>query len=104
MEFLVEFEVSVPSGTPASEVRDREQDEASAATRLVEEGHLVRLWRRAGASGATAAIGLYRAGSQAELDELLQALPLYEWLHVTVSPLEPHPNDPVAALAEGSAR
>jgi hypothetical protein len=24
----------------------------------------------------------------------LRALPLYEWMHVTATPLEPHPNDP----------
>jgi muconolactone D-isomerase len=40
------------------------------------------------------AIGLYRADSEAELDGLLAALPLANWLHVTVTPLEAHPNDP----------
>ena len=28
------------------------------------------------------------------MDGLLRALPLYEWMRVTVTPLEPHPNDP----------
>jgi muconolactone delta-isomerase len=31
MEFLVEFEVTVPDGTPAAEVKDRQSAEASAA-------------------------------------------------------------------------
>ena len=38
MEFLVEFEVNVPDGTPESEVKDRENAEASAAAKLVDEG------------------------------------------------------------------
>ncbi len=30
---------------------------------------------------------------------MLGALPLYEWMRVTVTPLDPHPNDPAGALA-----
>jgi muconolactone D-isomerase len=95
MEFLVEFEVDVPAGTPHEEVQRRQRAESAAAAKLAEDGHLVRLWRLlAGGDGATA-IGLYRADSEAELDGLLGALPLADWLHVAVTPLEGHPNDPV---------
>src|SRR3954447_6273007 len=97
MEFLVEFEVNVPDGTPVSEVKDRESAEASAAAELVNEGHLVRVWNRPVAVGDTTVVGLYRADSQAHLDGLLGALPLYEWMHITVTPLQPHPNDPAGA-------
>ena len=31
---------------------------------------------------------------QASSDELLQAPPLADWMHTTVTPLAPHPNDP----------
>jgi muconolactone delta-isomerase len=51
-EFLVEFEVAVPDGTPESEP---------------------------------------------QLDGLLRALPRAAWMHVTVAPLLPHPNDPARA-------
>jgi muconolactone D-isomerase len=95
-EFLVEFEVNVPDGTPVAEVKDREDAEAVAAAKLVDEGHLVRLWKRPIAPGDTRIVGLYRAGSETELDGLLEALPLSEWMQVTVTPLEPHPNDPSA--------
>ena len=94
MEFLVEFEVIGPDGTPESEVEARERAEASAAAKLVDDGHLVRVWRRPVASGETTILGLYRAGSETQLDGLLGALPLHEWMHVTVTRLEPHPNDP----------
>ena len=53
MEFLVEFEFHVPDGAPASEVSDRETAEASAAAKLADEGHLVRVWKRAVAAGGT---------------------------------------------------
>ncbi len=98
MEFLVEFDVNVPAGTPEPEVRDREEREASAAAKLVDEGHLVRLWKPPSAPGEIKAVGLYRADTEAELDGLLGALPLYEWMQVLVTPLGPHPNDPLAAL------
>ena len=94
MEFLVEFEVRVPAGTPQSEVGDREKAESVAAAKLADEGHLVRLWRRPRAGGGATALGLYRAESEAQLDALLSDLPLADWLRVTVTPLESHPNDP----------
>jgi muconolactone D-isomerase len=94
MEFLVEFEVEVPSETPASEVEQRTRAEASAAAGLVDKGHLLRLWRRTAATDDTSAIGLYAADSEAQLDGLLRALPLADWMQVTIIPLAPHPNDP----------
>jgi muconolactone delta-isomerase len=94
MEYLVEFHINVPEGTPEAEVSDREQAEAAAAARLAADGHLVRLWKRPVATGETDALGLYRADSKSELDALLEALPLGEWMTVTVTPLEHHPNDP----------
>jgi muconolactone D-isomerase len=95
MEFLVEFEVNVPDGAPASEVAARESAEASAAARLADGGHLVRLWKPPASPGETKALGLYRADSKAQLADLLGALPLYDWMNLTVTPLETHPNDPV---------
>lgn len=95
MEFLVEFEIRVPNGTPASEVENRQLAEAAAAATLVDAGHLARVWRLRNDK----VLGLYRAASERELDELLRALPLYEWMTVDVTPLEPHPNDPAAGEA-----
>jgi len=39
---------------------------------------------------------LYSADNEADIDGLLRELPLYEWMRVTVTPLQPHPNDPPA--------
>jgi hypothetical protein len=45
-------------------------------------------------NGEASVLGLYRADSMAKLDGLLEALPLYEWMHIKITSLEPHPNDP----------
>jgi muconolactone D-isomerase len=103
MEFLVEFEVNVPDSAPASEVEARNSAEASSAAMLVHEGHLVRLWKAPAAPGQTKALGLYRADSKAQLDGLLAALPLSDWMNITVTPLEPHPNDPVPEATVSAA-
>ena len=97
MEFLVEFELEIPAGTPHEEVQRRQRAESAAAAKLAEDGHLVRLWRRPLVGDGSTAVGVYRADSEAELDSLLDALPIADWLRVTVTPLEGHPNDPVEA-------
>jgi muconolactone delta-isomerase len=94
VEFLVEFEINVPEGTPESEVKDREQAEAVAAAKLVDDGHLVRLWKLPVTYGDPKVLGLYRARGETELDALLAALPFAEWMRVTITALGLHPNDP----------
>jgi muconolactone delta-isomerase len=97
MEFLVDFEFEVPAGTPDAEVERRQRAESAAAAELAEDGHLVRLWKRPLGGNGTTAIGLYRARDGAELDDLLRALPLADWLRVSITPLAAHPNDPATA-------
>ena len=95
MEFLVEFNMTVPPGIPDAEVRDKEQAEAAAAAELVRRGHLVRLWKPSAAPGEVRIVGLYRADSEEQLDGFLGDLPLNSWMEITVTPLQRHPNDPV---------
>jgi muconolactone D-isomerase len=97
MEFLVEFELEVPADTPHEEVERRTRAESAAAAKLADDGHLVRLWTRPLVGDGSTAVGLYSADSAAELDGLLGALPIADWLRVTVTPLEAHPNDPAEA-------
>ena len=94
MEFLVEFEIAIPGDAPASEVKDRENAEAAAATNLAEGGYLLRLWRPHVEPGRNKVLGLYRANSQMELEALLDALPLSGWMRVAITALDHHPNDP----------
>jgi muconolactone delta-isomerase len=97
MQFLVEFEIEVTAGTPDEQVEQHQRAEPAASAKLAEDGHLIRLWRRPLVGDGTTAIGLNRALSQAQLDDLLTALPLADWLRVTATPLEAHPNDPATA-------
>jgi muconolactone delta-isomerase len=99
VEFLVEFDIDVPEGTPERDVKQREGAEAAASADLARQGNLVRLWKPPVAPGQRKAVGLYRADSEAQLDGLLGALPLSGWMRITVTPLEPHPNDPTSARA-----
>ncbi|HKO27268.1 MAG TPA: muconolactone Delta-isomerase family protein [Solirubrobacteraceae bacterium] len=94
MEFLVAFDVTIPDGTPEAEVKERVGAEATAAAALARQGHLLRLWKPPVAAGEIKALGVYRADSEAQLDGLLGTLPLAAWMQTTVTPLEPHPNDP----------
>ena len=54
----------------------------------------MRLWRPPVAPGERKGLGLYRADGEAQLDGLLGALPLNGWMRISVTPLEPHSNDP----------
>jgi muconolactone D-isomerase len=94
MEFLVEFDIDVPDGTPQTEVADRQTAEASAAAKLADDGHLLRAWKPPVAHAEWRVLSLYSAESETELNSLLQALPLFDWMRITVTPLAPHPNDP----------
>jgi muconolactone D-isomerase len=104
MEFLVNFKVSIPDGAAGPEVQRRETMEASSAAELAHEGHLVRLWSLPDAPEAGRILGLYRAANQAELQAMLAALPLYDWMDITVTPLAAHPNDPAIHPATAERR
>ena len=84
----------VPDGTSESELKARVNAEAQATADLARHGNLVRVWTPPVAPGERKAVGLYRAESKEELDGMLRALPLSNWMRTVVTPLETHPNDP----------
>lgn len=94
MEFLVQFEFEIPVDVAESEVEERQRAEADAAETLASEGRLIRLWSASTGKSQSKVLGLYRAGSPGELDELLSALPLRKWMRISIQPLFQHPNDP----------
>ncbi len=55
MGFLVEFDVNVPDGAARSEVEERQSSEAAGAAKLVDEGHLIRIWKPPVAPGEATA-------------------------------------------------
>ncbi len=48
---------------------------------------------------ARRAIGLYRAADDAELQAILESLPLRPWMEISVTALAEHPNDPALSSA-----
>jgi muconolactone D-isomerase len=94
MEYLVDFAIDIPDGTPATDVDQRAQAEADRVDALAKEAHVLRVWRPQPEDGRWRAIGLYRADDEAELNAILESLPLYPWMTIEVRALAPHPNDP----------
>jgi muconolactone D-isomerase len=91
-EFLVEITTAVPEGTSQDEVDRRRAAEAVRARELAASGNLARLWRPV---GELRSLGIWRAADEEELQEkVLGTLPLRPWMALTVTALEPHPNDP----------
>ncbi len=90
-EFLTTFTITVPDGVPAPVVEATEAREARRAKELAELGHLLRLWRLPGDSRT---LGLWNARDPAEMQGILDSLPLDAWMTVQTTPLTPHPSDP----------
>jgi len=96
-EFLTTFTRAIPEGTPAREVDDTDAREADSARELARQGHLLRLWRLP--PGGPGALGLWRARDAAEMQAILESLPLWSWMTVQTTPLTEHPSDPALAGA-----
>ena len=94
MEFLVDLVTTVPEGTIQEEIDNRRAAEAVRAAELAKAGHLVRLWRPPLRPGEWRSIGLFSANDEAEMREILTSLPLHVWMKVSITALNPHPNDP----------
>ncbi|MDX6314760.1 MAG: hypothetical protein QOF44_4224 [Streptomyces sp.] len=91
-ESLVEITTDIPEGTDPAEVDRRRAAEAVRAKELAATGNLARLWRPV---GELRSIGLWRAANENELHEkVLGTLPLRSWMTLSVTAVEPHPNDP----------
>jgi muconolactone delta-isomerase len=95
-EFFVVFTPAVPPGTPQRDVEEARAGEAKRARELGDEGRLVRLWALPAEDGVSSALGLWRAGGEAEMQAILEALPLYPYLTTKTTRLTPHPSDPAA--------
>jgi muconolactone delta-isomerase len=89
-EFLATFTLAVPPDTPGQTVEDTKAREAQAAHDLAVQGHLLRLWTLPGGR----ALGLYQARDAAQMQAILEALPLAPWMTMDTTPLSPHPSDP----------
>jgi muconolactone D-isomerase len=97
MEFLVTMTTHVPDGTPPEAVDEVRAREAAHSRELAEQGHLLRLWRPPLQPGEWRTLGLFAAGDEHQLEQVLASMPLRVWRTDEVTPLTPHPNDPASS-------
>jgi muconolactone D-isomerase len=102
MDYLIEFILTVPEGTPASEREQRMTGEGTRVAELAAQGHALRVWKPLPNDGRSRAIGLYRAADDTELHAILESLPLRPWMEISVTALAEHPNDPALSRAPAS--
>jgi muconolactone delta-isomerase len=95
-EFFATFTWAVPEGTPERDVAEATAGEAVRTRELARQGHLVRLWMLPAQDGVACALGLFRADSAAEMQAMMESLPMQPYLIVETTELTPHPSDPDA--------
>ena len=101
MEYLVTMTTHVPDGTPDQAVADVRAREAARSHELAAQGHLRRLWRPPLRPTEWRTLGLFAAADDGDLEKILASMPLRVWRTDEVTPLSPHPNDPVPPPAPG---
>jgi muconolactone delta-isomerase len=94
MDYLVTMTTQVPEGTAEQAVDEVKAREAAHSADLAAQGYLRRLWRPPLRPGEWRTLGLFTAGSAAELEEVLASMPLRIWRTDEVTSLGPHANDP----------
>ena len=95
-EFLTTFTDAIPAATPDQAVADARALEAERAHELASEAHLERLWKLPGDGHA---LGLWRAGDAAQMQDIVKSLPFDPYMTTEITPLTKHPSDPASAPA-----
>lgn len=91
LEYLTYFSIVVPDGVSAQAVADADAREAEQAAAWAAKGKLRRLWALPGEGRS---LGLWQADNPAELQEIVNGLPLDAWMTTETVALTPHPSDP----------
>ena len=89
MLFKVEMNVQIPSDMPTALADDLKSRERELAQDLQRRGKWRHLWRIA---GRYANISIFDVESNAELHDLLVALPLFPYMKIEVEALCRHPS------------
>ena len=89
MLFHVEMHVQLPDSLTAERAGELKAVERARSEELQRSGKWRHLWRIA---GRYANVSIFDVESPAELHELLSTLPLFPFMHVTVTALCRHPS------------
>ncbi|MBB6563285.1 muconolactone D-isomerase [Acidovorax soli] len=89
MLFLVRMDVYVPHDLPAEQANEIKAREKAYSQDLQRDGRWPHLWR---VVGEYANYSIFDVASNDELHQLLQGLPLFPFMKISVTPLAKHPS------------
>ncbi len=89
MLFLVRMDVKIPHDLPAEQANEIKAREKAYSQDLQRDGRWKHIWR---VTGEYSNYSIFDVSSNDELHNLLQALPLYPFMKISVTPLSQHPS------------
>ncbi len=90
MKYLVHMDVNLPADLPANEAAEIKATEKAYSQQLQLSGKWPEIWR---VVGEYANYSIFDVDSNDELHEILQNLPLFPYMDISVVPLAKHPSD-----------
>ena len=90
MKYLVHMDVKLPTDLPAAEAAEVKSKEKAYSQQLQRSGKWPEIWR---VVGEYANYSIFDVDSNDELHEILQNLPLFSYMDISVVPLAKHPSD-----------
>ena len=89
MLFLVRMDVNIPRDLPVEEANEIKAREKAYSQDLQRDGSWKSIWR---VVGEYANYSIFDVASNDELHQLLQGLPLFPFMKISVTPLAQHPS------------
>ncbi len=89
MLYLVRMDVNIPRDLPVDQVNEIKAREKAYSQDLQHDGRWKHIWR---VTGEYSNYSIFDVSSNDELHNLLQALPLYPFMKISVTPLSQHPS------------
>jgi muconolactone D-isomerase len=89
MLFHVRMDVTIPADMPAEVANEIKAREKAYSQALQRDGKWRHIWRLVGEYANTS---IFDVESNAELHEILTALPLFQYMKISVTPLCRHPS------------
>jgi muconolactone D-isomerase len=90
MKYLVHMDVNLPADLPGPEAAEVKANEKAYSQELQRSGKWPEIWR---VVGEYANYSIFDVDSNDELHEILQNLPLFPYMDISVVPLAKHPSD-----------
>ena len=89
MLFLVRMDVNIPRDLPTEQANEIKAREQAYSQDLQRDGRWKSIWR---VVGEYANYSIFDVASNDELHQLLQGLPLFPFMKISVTPLAQHPS------------